>query len=90
MQVLYRLKVEGKSLYKSITEPKLHAEAETMMSDEDLQYIAEPLATKLRLKYVKSPGRDTSMGVVQAINIDTENIATAVGDPRAKARGMVR
>ena len=30
------------------------------------------------------------MGVVQAINIDTENIATAVGDPRAKARGMVR
>ena len=90
MQVLYRLKVEGKSLYKSITEPKLHAEAETMMSDEDLQYIAEPLANKLRLKYVKSPGRDTSMGVVQAINIDTENIATAIGDPRAKARGMVR
>ena len=53
MQVLYRLKVERKSLYESITEPKLHAEAETIISDEDLQYIAEPLANKLRLKYVK-------------------------------------
>ena len=89
MQVLYRLTVEKKSLQKAISEPKLHAEAETMMSDEDLLPVAKPLAEKMGLKYVVSPGRDTSMGVVQAIYVDEENITTAIGDPRAKACGMV-
>ena len=89
MQVLYRLTVEKKSIQTAISEPKLHAEAEIMMSDEDLLYVAKPLAQQMGLKYVISPGRDTSMGVVQAIHIDQENITTAIGDPRAKACGMV-
>jgi gamma-glutamyltranspeptidase/glutathione hydrolase len=89
MQVLYRLTVEKKSIKTAISEPKLHAEAEIMMSDEDLLHIAKPLAQQMGLKYVISPGRDTSMGVVQAIHIDQENITTAIGDPRAKACGMV-
>ena len=59
-----------------------------MMSDEDLLYVAKPLAQQMGLKYVISPGRDTSMGVVQAIHID-QDITTAIGDPRAKACGMV-
>ena len=58
------------------------------MSDEDLLYVAKPLAQQMGLKYVISPGRDTSMGVVQAIHID-QDITTAIGDPRAKACGMV-
>ena len=89
MQVLYRLTVEKKSIQTAISEPKLHAEAEIMMSDEDLLYVAKPLAQQMGLKYVISPGRDTSMGVVQAIHIDQENITTAIGDTRAKACGMV-
>jgi gamma-glutamyltranspeptidase/glutathione hydrolase len=90
MQVLYRLNIEGKSLFQAITEPKFHAEAETLRADEDMQHIAKPLAIKMGLKYINSPGRDTSMGVVQVINIGKEGIVTAMGDPRAKAKGMVR
>jgi gamma-glutamyltranspeptidase/glutathione hydrolase len=90
MQVLYRLNIEGKSLFQAITEPKFHAEAETLMADEDMQNIARPLAVKMGLKYINSPGRDTSMGVVQVISIDKEGIVTAMGDPRARAKGMVR
>ena len=81
--------MKKKSIQTAISEPKLHAEAEIMMSDEDLLYVAKPLAQQMGLKYVISPGRGTSMGVVQAIHIDQENITTAIGDPRAKACGMV-
>ena len=48
-----------------------------------------PLAKKLGLRYQNSPGRDTSMGVVQAIQLNTSNLVTAVGDPRARGKGLV-
>jgi len=89
MQVLYRVNVENKSLYQAISDPKLHAESETLIADDDLREIAEPLALKLGLIYQTSLGRDTSMGVVQAISRDRENTFTAVGDPRARAQGLV-
>ena len=89
MQVLYRFFLQNKSLIDAITEPKLHAESETLLADEDLHEKAMPLAKKLGLRYQNSPGRDTSMGVVQAIQLDTGNLATAVGDPRARGKGLV-
>ena len=89
MQVLHRFFLQNKSLIEAITEPKLHAESETLLADEDLHERAIPLAKKLGLRYQNSPGRDTSMGVVQAIQLDTGNLATAVGDPRARGKGLV-
>ena len=89
MQVLYRLLLQDKSLIEAITEPKLHAEAETLLADEDLCETAAPLAKKLGLSYQNSPGRDTSMGVVQAIQLDDGNMVTAIGDPRARGEGLV-
>ena len=89
MQVLYRFFLQNKSLTDAITEPKLHAESETLLADEDLHEKAIPLAKKFGLRYQNSPGRDTSMGVVQAIQLDTGNVATAVGDPRARGKGLV-
>lgn len=89
MQVLYRVQVEGKPLLRAVTEPKLHAEVETLMADEDLREIAEPLANKLGLEFRNSAGRDTTMGVVQAIHAAEDGSVTAVGDPRARAQGRV-
>ena len=89
MQILYRLLLQEKSLIEAITEPKLHAEAETLSADEDLCETAAPLAKKLGLSYQNSPGRDTSMGVVQAIQLDGGNMVTAIGDPRARGEGLV-
>jgi gamma-glutamyltranspeptidase/glutathione hydrolase len=89
MQVLYRLLLQDKSLIEAITEPKLHAEAETLLADEDLCETAASLAKKLGLSYQNSPGRDTSMGVVQAIQLDDGNMVTAIGDPRARGEGLV-
>ena len=89
MQVIHRFFLQNKSLIEAITEPKLHAESETLLADEDLHERAIPLAKKLGLRYQNSPGRDTSMGVVQAIQLDTGNLATAVGDPRARGKGLV-
>jgi len=89
MQVLHRFFLQNKSLIEAITEPKLHAESETLLADEDLHERAIPLAKKLGLRYQNSPGRDTSMGVVQAIQLDIGNVATAVGDPRARGKGLV-
>ena len=89
MQVLHRFFLQNKSLIEAITEPKLHAESEILLADEDLHERAIPLAKKLGLRYQNSPGRDTSMGVVQAIQLDTGNLATAVGDPRARGKGLV-
>ena len=90
MQVLHRVLVQEKDLINAITEPKFHAESETMISDEDLRHIAEPLATKLGLDYTALADRDTSLGVVQAIQRAENGVFIAVGDPRARAQGRVQ
>ncbi len=90
MQMLHRVQVQGKSIVQAINEPKLHAEVETLMADEELEPIAKPLADKLGLDFRVFPGRDTSMGVVQAIHAGPDGAVTAAGDPRARAQGRVR
>ena len=90
MQMLHRVFVRGKSIIEAIGEPKLHAEVETMMADEDLEPVASAIAEKLGLAFRALPGRDTTMGVVQAIHAGAEGAVTAIGDPRAKAQGRVR
>jgi gamma-glutamyltranspeptidase / glutathione hydrolase len=94
MQVLHRVLVQGKSIIDAIAEPKLHAEVETMMADEDLQSTASAIAAKLGLAFRLSPGRDTTLGVVQAIHAGWQGSdhgkVTAIGDSRAKAQGRVR
>jgi gamma-glutamyltranspeptidase/glutathione hydrolase len=90
MQMLHRVQVQGKSIVQAIDEPKLHAEVETLMADEELGSIAKPLADKLGLDLRVFPGRDTSMGVVQAIHAGIDGTITAAGDPRARAQGRVR
>ena len=89
IQVLYRVLVQEKDLINAITEPKLHAESESLVSDEDLRQVAEPIATKLGLDYTAVAGRDTSLGVVQAIHRAANGAFIAVGDPRARAQGLV-
>jgi gamma-glutamyltranspeptidase/glutathione hydrolase len=90
MQMLHRVRVQGKSIIEAINAPKLHAEVENLMADEDLEPIARPIAEKLGLAYRSMPGRDTTMGVVQAIHAGDDGSVTAIGDPRAKAQGRVR
>jgi gamma-glutamyltranspeptidase/glutathione hydrolase len=90
MQMLHRVQVQGKSIVQAIDEPKWHAEVETLMADEELGSIAKPLADKLGLDLRVFPGRDTSMGVVQAIHAGTDGTVTAAGDPWARAQGWVR
>lgn len=90
MQMLHRVRVQGMSIIEAINAPKLHAEVESLMADEDLEPIARPIAETLGLDYRSVPGRDTTMGVVQAIHVGDDGSVTAVGDPRAKAQGRVR
>jgi gamma-glutamyltranspeptidase/glutathione hydrolase len=90
MQVLHRVRVQGKSIVEALAEPKLHAEIESMIADEELEPVARPIAEKLGLDYRSIPGRDTTMGVVQAIHAGGDGRVTAIGDPRAKAQGRVR
>lgn len=90
MQILHRVQVQGMSIIEAIDAPKLHAEVETLMADADLEPIAKPIARKLGLAYRSIPGRDTTMGVVQAIHAGKDGSVTAIGDPRAKAQGRVR
>ena len=90
MQVLHRVLVQGKSIIDALVEPKLHAEVETMMADEDLASTASAIAAKLGLDFRAVPGRDTTMGVVQAIHAGPNENVTAIGDSRAKAQGRVR
>jgi gamma-glutamyltranspeptidase / glutathione hydrolase len=90
MQALHRVLIQGKPIIQALDEPKLHAEVETLMADEDLAAIAAPLAAKLGLEFRRSPSRDTTMGVVQAIHAGEAGAVTAIGDSRAKAQGRVR
>ena len=90
MQVLHRVLVQGKPIIDAVAEPKLHAEVETMMADADLEPVARPIADKLGLEFRISPGRDTTMGVVQAIHAGPNENVTAIGDSRAKAQSRVR
>jgi gamma-glutamyltranspeptidase / glutathione hydrolase len=88
LQVLYHAFVRGLDLHAAITEPRLHAETESMRADEDIAPAARAVADRLGLEFESSPGRDPSMASVQAIRVDGE-VATAVGDPRAGAAGRV-
>jgi gamma-glutamyltranspeptidase/glutathione hydrolase len=90
MQVLHRVRMQEKSIVEALAEPKLHAEVESMIADAELEPVARPIADRLGLEYRSIPGRDTTMGVVQAIHAGGDGMVTAIGDPRAKAQGRVR
>lgn len=89
MQIVFHHLGRGVPLEQAVREPRLHAEEDTLMADADYREVAEPLASKLGLKFVASPGRDPMMASCQTIAVAADGTATAVGDPRARAQGRV-
>lgn len=89
MQVMFNTLALGMGLEDAVRVPRVHAEMETLLSDEDLGDTATALGEKLGLRHVVMAGRDPSMGVVQSISVGDDGSATAVGDPRAGAQGRV-
>lgn len=89
LQILYHHLGRGLPLEQAVREPRLHAEEDTLMSDEDARPIAESLAERLALSYREVPGRDPMMAVCQSIGVAADGSVTAVGDPRARAQGRV-
>jgi gamma-glutamyltranspeptidase / glutathione hydrolase len=89
MQILFHHLGRGVPLEQAVREPRLHAEEDTLMADADFQVVVEPLAAKLGLHLILSPGRDPMMASCQTIAVEADGTATAVGDPRARAQGRV-
>ncbi|MEQ8814266.1 MAG: gamma-glutamyltransferase [Thalassobaculum sp.] len=89
MQIVFHHLGRGVPLEQAVREPRLHAEEDTLMADADYRGIAEPLAARLGLNFVVSPGRDPMMASCQTIAVEADGTATAVGDPRARAQGRV-
>lgn len=89
LQILYHHLGRGLPLEQAVREPRVHAEEDTLMSDGDARAVAEPLAERLGLTYREMPGRDPMMAVCQSIGVAADGVATAVGDPRARAQGRV-
>jgi gamma-glutamyltranspeptidase/glutathione hydrolase len=89
LQILFHHIGRGLPLNEAVREPRLHAEEDTLMSDADLKPIAAPLARRLGLTYSAQPGRDPMMASCQSISVNPDGTATAVGDPRARAQGLV-
>lgn len=89
LQILFHHIGRGLPLNEAVREPRLHAEEDTLMSDADLEPIAAPLARRLSLHYSAQPGRDPMMASCQSISVNPDGTATAVGDPRARAQGLV-
>jgi gamma-glutamyltranspeptidase/glutathione hydrolase len=79
MQVLFNRLVLGDALPDAVGRSRVHAETESMLADQELEETVQPLADARGLKLTLSPGRDPMLASVQA-----------VGDPRARAAGMVR
>jgi hypothetical protein len=61
-----------------------------MLADQELEETVQPLADARGLKLTLSPGRDPMLASVQAVGVDDDGTMAAVGDPRARAAGMVR
>lgn len=89
LQVMFHHLGRGVALEQAVREPRLHAEEDTLAADADFAEVAGPLAKRLGLRFTASPGRDPSMASCQTIAVGEDGIATAVGDPRARAQGRV-
>jgi len=89
MQTLDRLWRDEQPLAEAIDAPRLHAEANRLIADEELAPVAQRLAGELDLELTLLPGRDSTMGSVQGIARHAE-IFEAAGDPRSGAVGGVR
>ena len=88
MQVMDRVFNEGADLHGAVTAPRLHAEGHRLMADADVQAVATSLAERLDLELALLPGRDSTMGSVQAVRRDGTRME-AMGDPRSGAVGRV-
>lgn len=88
MQVLYGYLALGMGLADAVAAPRLHAEVESLLADEEIAAQTQPVADSLGLEFKVNPSRDPAMGSVQAISVE-DGRATAVGDPRSRGSGMV-
>jgi len=88
-QILFHHLGRGTPLEQAVREPRLHAEEDMLVADADYRSVAEPVASRLGLRFAASPGRDPSMASCQAIAVEPDGTAVAVGDPRARAQGRV-
>ena len=89
MQTLDRLWRDEQPLTDAIDAPRLHAEANRLIADEELAPLARRLASELELELTLLPGRDSTMGSVQGI-ARHDDFFEAAGDPRSGAVGGVR
>jgi len=89
LQILYHHLARGLPLEHAVREPRLHAEADMLFSDADLEPVTGPLAGRLGLAFKAMPGRDPMMASCQSVAAPGDGTATAVGDPRARAQGRV-
>lgn len=90
MQVLFNHLVLGDALPAAVGRARLHAETETLLADEDLADQVRALAEARGLQLRLVPGRDPMLASVQSVGVQEDGTVAAVGDPRAKAAGMVR
>ncbi|MEQ8335115.1 gamma-glutamyltransferase [Nisaea sp.] len=90
MQVLFNRLVLGDSLPDAVGRARLHAETETLLADAELQEAVAGIAEARNLQLKLSPGRDPMLASVQAVAVNDDGTLAAVGDPRARASGMVR
>ena len=90
MQVLFNSLVLGDALPDAVGRARLHAETETLLADAELEETVAGIAEMRRLQLKLSPGRDPMLASVQAVAVNDDGSMAAVGDPRARAAGMVR
>ncbi|WP_193185784.1 gamma-glutamyltransferase family protein [Nisaea sediminum] len=90
MQVLFNRLVLGDALPEAVGRARVHAETESMLADAELEETVRPLADARGLGLTLSPGRDPMLASVQAVGVNDDGTMAAVGDPRARAAGMVR
>ena len=90
MQVLFNSLVLGDTLPDAVGRARLHAETETLLADAELEETVAGIAEARSLQLKLSPGRDPMLASVQAVAVNDDGTVAAVGDPRAKASGMVR
>jgi len=90
MQVLFNRLILGDTLPDAVGRARVHAETESMLADAELEDTVRPLAAERGLQLSLSPGRDPMLASVQAVGVNDDGTMEAVGDPRARASGMVR
>lgn len=89
IQTLDRLWRDKQPLAEAIDSPRLHAEANRLIADEELGEVAQHLSQTLGLELTLLAGRDSTMGSVQGVMRHADGYEAA-GDPRSGAAGGVR